>query len=108
MQLKKPHPMNVAFCMSHDSAYGIIQLSLYNGKTKMPQPRIRKSRVGVEITSHKGGRTERRLAVMTPQTAADLECVLIANGAGGKPQSFGDCLAQHIAADAKKLDKKNQ
>ena len=74
----------------------------------MPQPRIRKSRVGVEITSHKGGRTERRLAVMTPQTAADLECVLIANGAGGKPQSFGDCLAQHIAADAKKLDKKNQ
>jgi hypothetical protein len=72
-----------------------------------PEPKTRKSRLGVEITSHKGGRTERRLAVMTPQTATDLERILRANGEGDKPQSFGDWLAQHIAADAKKLDKKN-
>lgn len=48
-------------------------------------------------------RTERRLAVMTPQTAADLERILEANGEEGKPQSFGDCLAQHVEADIKRL-----
>ena len=37
----------------------------------MPEAKTRKSRVGVEITSHKGGRTERGLAVMTPQTAVE-------------------------------------
>jgi hypothetical protein len=96
--------MKAAFCVSHNSAYGIIQLILYNGKTKMPQPRIRKSRAGVEITAYKSGHTERLLAVMTPQTAADLARILEATREGDKPQSFGDWLAQHIAADAKRLD----
>jgi hypothetical protein len=70
----------------------------------MPQPTIRKSRPGVEITAHKGGRTERRLAVMTPQTTADLERILEANVVEDKPQSFGDWLAEKIAADIKKFD----
>jgi hypothetical protein len=40
---------------------------------------------------------------MTPQTA-DLERILQANREGDKPQSFGDWLAEKVAADIKKLD----
>ena len=51
----------------------------------MSQTSKRKSRAGVVITAHKGGRSKSRLAPMTEDTAQKLNEVLAHRG-----ESFGD------------------
>jgi hypothetical protein len=58
----------------------------------------RKSRKGVYITPHKGGRTSRRLVPMTPATEDTLNAVLKATG-----KSVGDWVEAHVRQDAKAL-----
>ncbi len=63
--------------------------------TNKPAPKkTRPSRKGIHITPYKGGRTSRRLAVMTPQTAAKLDAILEKRG-----ESFGDWIERKVRED---------